>query len=242
MTDLPPIVVIAGGLGTRLHAISKSIPKSLVPVLGRPFVAHQLTLFHRLGLREVVFCLGHLGEQVEEFVGDGARFGLSVRYSHDGQVLLGTGGAVKRVLPMVGPEFLVTYGDSYLEIDCATIVRAHREKAMPALMTVYRDDEATAACNVEFADGRILAYDKIDKTDRMRHVDYGMLLLTRRAFDGWDDVATFDLSAPLGRLAASGRLAGIDWPRRYQEVGTPAGIAALEAYLAGSGKAVTDGA
>ena len=94
MTAMPAIAVIAGGLATRLGDLTKAVPKSMIPVAGEPFVAHQLRLFRREGIRRVVLCVGHLSESLTQFVGDGTRFGLEVLYSKDGETLVGTGGAV----------------------------------------------------------------------------------------------------------------------------------------------------
>src|SRR6266481_3446322 len=113
---MPPIAVIAGGLATRMGDRARTTPKSMLVVAGEPFIAHQLRLFRREGLERVVLCVAHLGDQIEDFVGDGAKFGLSVNYSPDGETLMGTGGAVKKALPLLGDEFFITYGDSYLDI------------------------------------------------------------------------------------------------------------------------------
>ena len=112
-----PVALLAGGLATRLRPITEKIPKALVSVAGEPFLAHQLRLLHKQGLRRVVLCAGYLGEMIEREFGDGSAFGMQVDYSFDGPRLLGTGGALKRALPLLGERFLVLYGDSYLPID-----------------------------------------------------------------------------------------------------------------------------
>ena len=111
-------VILAGGLGTRLQAITGSLPKALVPVLGRPFAAYQLTLLARNGVTEVVYCIGHHGEQIVERIGDGSEFGLRVCYVKDGPVLRGTAGALRRAFDkgVLHEAFFVLYGDSYLPI------------------------------------------------------------------------------------------------------------------------------
>ena len=232
MTSMPPIAVLAGGLGTRLRPITETIPKSLVEVAGRPFVAHQLELFARRGISEAVFCIGYLGEQLEEFVGDGSRFGVNVTYSRDGDRLRGTGGAVRHALPLLTDEFLVTYGDSYLDIDYEEVVTAFHAAQLPALMTVYRNENRWDASNVELLDHQILTYDKAHRTARMRHIDYGLLAMTPAAFAGWERSETFDLADLLGPMALAGRLAGFEVTTRFYETGSAAGIADLTEHLA----------
>ena len=121
--------MLAGGLATRLRPITETIPKSLVPVAGEPFLAHQLRLLHAHGFRRAVLCVGHLGETIEAEFGDGAAFGFRLEYSFDGPRLLGTGGALKRALPRLGDAFFVLYGDCYLPMDYAAAVDALRRAA-----------------------------------------------------------------------------------------------------------------
>ena len=152
-------------------------------VAGRPFIHHQLRQLHGQGVRRVVLCLGHLGEQVVDAVGDGSAFGLEVAYSFDGPELRGTAGAIKRALPLLGEAFFVLYGDSYLECNYAAVQEAFEAAGKLALMTVFRNEGQWDTSNVEFRDGRILAYDKAHRTAAMQYIDYGLGVLDRRAFD-----------------------------------------------------------
>lgn len=232
MANMPPVAVLAGGLGTRLRPITTAIPKNLIEVAGRPYVAHQLELFVRRGIREVVFCVGHLGTQIEDYLKDGSKFGLKIRYSYDGDRLRGTGGAIARAMPMLGNEFFVTYGDSYLDIAYDEVVDAFRRSGAPALMTVFKNDNSWDKSNVEFRDRRIVLYEKKNRTAQMRHIDYGLLMMSPTAFSGWEGVENFDLADLLGPMAAAGRLAGFETTTRFYETGSQSGIADLEAVLA----------
>ena len=102
-----PVAILAGGLATRLHPITQTIPKSLVDVAGIPFIVRQLDYLGQQGIKDVVLCLGYLGEQVKAVVGDGSSFGMNVTYSWDGPKLMGTGGALKQALPLLGEQFFV---------------------------------------------------------------------------------------------------------------------------------------
>src|SRR5271154_5012876 len=114
--DSIPVAILAGGLATRLRPITEKIPKSLVQVAGKPFLAHQLELLHTRGIGRAVLCIGYLGEMIQRDFG-GEAFGVKLDYSFDGEKLLGTGGAIKRALPLLGDEFFVLYGDSYLPVE-----------------------------------------------------------------------------------------------------------------------------
>ena len=100
-----PVAILAGGVATRLGPLAKGTPKALIEVAGRPFAAHQLELLKKNGIEKVVFCVGHLGDRIEAALGDGSHFGLKVQYVFDGPKLLGTGGALRQALPLLGTVF-----------------------------------------------------------------------------------------------------------------------------------------
>src|SRR3954463_8592839 len=160
MTEMPSLALLAGGLATRLGDLTKQMPKALLEVGGEPFIAHQLRLLRRERIARVVICAGYLAEQIQAYVGDGSRFGIRVTYSLDGPTLLGTGGALRAALDQLGSEFVVMYGDSWLDIPYAPCVDAFRARGQPALMTVFRNDGQWDTSNVWFEDGRIRLYDK----------------------------------------------------------------------------------
>jgi NDP-sugar pyrophosphorylase family protein len=226
-----PVAILAGGLATRLHPITERIPKALVSVAGQPFLAHQLRLLKGQGIRRVVLCVGHLGEMIEREFGDGAAHGVELRYAFDGPRLLGTGGALQQALPLLGEEFFVLYGDSYLPIDYGAVATAWEASELPALMTVFRNEGAWDTSNVEFSEGRIVRYDKRARTPAMRYIDYGLSILSRAVLAERAAGEPFDLADVQRDLAAAGRLAGHAVPQRFYEIGSPAGLAELDEFL-----------
>jgi NDP-sugar pyrophosphorylase family protein len=235
MKAMPPLALLAGGLATRMRPLTETVPKALLPVAGEPFIAHQLRLIAREGVTRVVLCVGYLGAAIEAFVGDGRRFGLDVAYVEDGPSLLGTGGALRRALPVLGADgFLVMYGDSYLDIAYGPVVEAWRSSGAAALMTVFRNEGRWDSSNVAFAGGRILAYSKTDKRPDMAYIDWGLGIVHRRLLEDHAEGEVFDLAAVYSALAATGGLAGFEVGRRFYEIGSPAGLAETDAYLRGS--------
>lgn len=226
-----PAAVLAGGLATRLRPITTTIPKALVEVAGRPFIDHQLALLHRNGMRHVVLCLGYLGEQVEAHVSDGSRFGLKVEYSHDGEKLLGTGGALRRAAPLLGETFWVMYGDSYMDIDYPAILAHFASSDALGLMTVLHNNNQWDTSNVVFRDGRLICYDKKQRRDDMTHIDYGVALLRRSALERIPPDEPFDLATLYSQLVAEGRMIGHEVVNRFYEIGNPRGLAETEQYL-----------
>ena len=173
-----PVAILAGGVATRLRPVSERLPKSLVAVAGEPFIAHQLRLLRREGLERVVLCVGHLGEMIREFVGDGARFDLTVEYSFDGDRLLGTGGALRQALPLLPDTFFVLYGDSYLDIAFEPVLAAFRRCGAAAMMTVFRNEGRWDTSNVLFDGQRVVRHDKRAPTPDMQYIDYGLGIFT----------------------------------------------------------------
>ena len=225
-----PVAILAGGLATRLRPVTEKVPKSLVPVAGRPFLAHQLEMLHARGIRRAVLCIGHLGEMIQRDFGDAA-FGVKLDYSFDGEKLLGTGGAIKRALPKLGEEFFVLYGDSYLPIEYAPVAEFFQRSGKPGLMTVYRNEGKYDASNVVFRDGEIAVYDKKSKLPEMRHIDYGLSLFRASVFTLYPADQVFDLAEVMGRLVREKQLAGYEVTERFYEMGSPAGLAELESLL-----------
>jgi NDP-sugar pyrophosphorylase family protein len=225
-----PVAILAGGLATRLRPITEKIPKSLVPVAERPFLAHQLELLHARGIRRAVLCIGYLGEMIQQEFG-GEKFGVKLEYSFDGPKLLGTGGAIKRALPMLGDEFFVLYGDSYLPIDYAPIADFFHRSGKQGLMTVFRNEGKFDASNVVFANGEIKVYDKKNKLPEMHYIDYGLSMFKASVFDAYAADQIFDLAEVMGRLVREKQLAGFEVPERFYEIGSPAGLAELESLL-----------
>ena len=222
-----PVAILAGGLATRLRPITEKIPKSLVPVAGKPFLAHQLELLYSRGIRRVVLCVGYLGEMIECDYGNAA-FGIQLDYSFDGAKLLGTGGAIKRALPKLGDEFFVLYGDSYLPIEYRPVAEFFNRSGKLGCMTVYHNEGRYDTSNVVFANGEIKVYDKKARLPEMRHIDYGLSLFKAEAFDSYSAEQPFDLAEVMGKLVREKQLAGYEVKERFYEIGSPVGLTELE--------------
>jgi N-acetyl-alpha-D-muramate 1-phosphate uridylyltransferase len=228
-----PVAILAGGLATRLRPRTITRPKALLEVAGQPFIVHQLRLLYSLGLRRIVLCLGNLGEQIRDRVDDGAEFGLEVNYSYDGQKLLGTGGALQNALDLLGPEFLVLYGDSYLVVNYQAIIDAFRQSGKPALMTVFKNDGLWDKSNVSFAANRIRSYNKQMPTPEMNYIDYGIAVLSHKIFASWAGSEVYDLAQLYVWLVKTGQMAGYEVQERFYEIGSEQGLAELDELLRG---------
>ena len=224
-----PVAILAGGLATRMRPLTQKIPKSLLLVAGCPFIDHQLRYLQRQGIRSVVICTGFLGEMIQAHVQDGAQFGISVRYSSDGEHLLGTGGALLRALPLLGQVFYVLYGDSYLPIEYSPIEQYFHLQSSMGLMTILRQNTKLHPSNVVFRQGVITHYDKIKQSPEMEYIDYGLSILTAQAFGGFP--VTFDLGDVFHSLALKNTLTGYEVFHRFYEIGSFDGLQETEKFL-----------
>jgi NDP-sugar pyrophosphorylase family protein len=226
-----PVAILAGGLATRLHPVTQTIPKALVDVAGKPFILRQLDFLRRQGVARVVLCIGYLGEQIEAVVGDGSTSGLSVSYSQDWPKLMGTGGALRRALPLLDSRFLVLYGDSYLPVDFARVERAFLESGKPALMTVQRNADQWDKSNVLFLNDVLVEYNKKAPRPEMKHIDYGLGAISSQILVEQSALEPFDLADIYHGLSLSGDLAGYEVHERFYEIGSHKGLAEAAEYF-----------
>ena len=227
-----PLAILAGGLATRLRPLTERIPKILLDIGGEPFIHRQLEDLARHGVTRVVLCVGYLGEMVQETVGEGSRWGMRIEYSFDGDTLLGTGGALRKALPLLGDRFLVLYGDSYLLCDYAAVERAFLSSGKQGIMTVYRNHGKWDTSNVLYNEGKIEIYDKKMHSPEMKHIDYGLGGLSERALRAYDENAPVDLARVYQDLLARDELAAFEVDRRFYEIGSPAGLEELRHHFA----------
>lgn len=225
------VAILAGGLATRLRPLTDDTPKALIEINGKPFLHHQLTLLRDRGVTRVVLCVGYRDEQIRTYAGDGSRFGLEIEYSSDGPVLLGTGGAIRRALPLLRSEFLVLYGDSYLPCDYARVEECFLCSSKQGLMTVFRNQGLWDSSNVEFSEGRILSYEKVLRTERMRHIDYGLGAFHCSVFQALPENQRCDLAGIYQDLLRRGELAACEVQERFYEIGSHDGIRELSELL-----------
>jgi len=237
MKDKPfPIIILAGGLATRLRPITANLPKSLIKINREPFIIHQMRLLRDQGIKKVVLCVGYLGEQIEDLLGDGSKFNLQISYSYDGEKLLGTAGAIKKALPLAGDNFFVIYGDSYLLCNYMKVQDFFQNTNQPALMTVFKNNGLWDSSNVEYYDGEIITYNKINKTDRMHYIDYGLGVFNRNVFLSLKENKANDLANIYQQLLQQQQLSAYEVDQRFYEIGSLDGQKELAEFLLAGGK------
>jgi len=229
-------LILAGGLGTRIKAVSEDLPKSLIPVCGKPFIDHQLTWLAKQGITSVAIATGYQAEMISEFVGTGKRWGLNVACIEDGPQLLGTGGSIRNAVDhhLMDHGFFVLYGDSYLDVNFSAVWEASGSGQYP-VMTVYKNDGNWDRSNVVMKDGRLVLFEKNRKDAReigMDYIDYGLSVLTRETvLTHFVPHLEVDFADVCHRLSQSQELRAFEVFERFYEIGSPEGLADLEAHL-----------
>jgi NDP-sugar pyrophosphorylase family protein len=232
-------VILAGGLGTRIRGRSGNLPKAMIPVLGKPFIEYQLQWLAGQGIRRVVVSIGYLGSMIAAAVGDGSRLGLSVAYSDEGQILRGTGGALRCAadLGLLDDAFFLLYGDSYLPIEFLPVWRTS-DGGRICTMTVMRNRGQWDRSNTIVRAGEIVLYDKFVADPAalgMDFIDYGLSVLRRDVVLA--EVASDtkgDLAGVLNRLSVRGELRAHEVRERFYEIGSPEGLDDFENYIRAS--------
>ena len=214
-----------------MRPLTETVPKAMISVNGEPFIAHLLRLLASRGVSRCVLCVSHLGEMIESFVGDGADFGMEVAYSDDGPERVGTAGAIKRALPLLGDRFLMTFGDSYLTADYAAIEATFIASGATSLMTVWHNRGSLSPSNVHMRNGTIVAYRKGTPEPLFEYIDYGISGFTREPFDALIAGEPADLGTIVRAAILAESIAAFEVFDRFYEIGSPDGLAETERYL-----------
>jgi NDP-sugar pyrophosphorylase family protein len=228
------VAILAGGLGTRLGALTARQPKSMVPVHGRPFLEHQIALLRGHGVTDVVLCVGHLSAAIRDHFGDGAGFGVRVRYSDEGDRRLGTAGALKWAEPLLAERFLVLFGDSYLTLDYRAVMQTFAASGRLALMVVWRNDGYERS-DVAIDGDRVVAYGT--EASGRTHINYGLSALRRDALGGMTAGHPYALPEFYSPLIARRELAAFEVYHRYHEIGSVRGLEEFERLPVATGVA-----
>ncbi len=225
---LPPLCLLAGGRGVRLGSLTDDVPKPLVEVADRPFLDWVLVQVKEAGFERVVLCVGYKGSAIRSHVGDGGQFGLEVTYSDDGPQLVGTLGAVRQALPLLGDPVPVLYADTLLPIDLASVVRGHSPADARMTMTVLHNSGRWDTSNAVVGERRVIAYSKAPPPPGAEWIDYGFCVINRDVLAASHDS---DLASVTSALAKENGVAA--WPvtEPFHEIGTPQSLAATERWV-----------
>ena len=226
-------VILMGGMGSRMAQLAPDIPKALLPVGAQTFVEWQLAWLRLCGIEEVILALGIRAEQIEnqlkvsELKSEFPR----IVFSYDGPKQCGTGGALLRAAPYLSEDFLVTYGDSFLFVDPKVLIATHLASKKPFTFSIFRNENRLDRSNVEYNGQELVAYTKVNRTDRMKYVDYGMFALNKNRFLKDNQAETFDIASYMSELVTYKQAKALEVAMRFYEVGCPSGYSAFCEFM-----------
>ena len=218
-----PVAILAGGLGTRLGKKALNKAKVLIDVAGKPFISRQLNYLSDQGIKDIVICVGHLGNQIKNYIGNGSKYNLNVSYSDDSDRLLGTGGSIKKACQILGEHFFILYGDSFLPVNFSLVEKAYFQEKKPALMTVLKNKGRWDKSNAYFKD-KCVKYNKKKPQKNMDYIDYGLNIVKNSIFSDFPSNEVFDLADVFENLSNKSLLAGFEIYDRFYEIGSINGL------------------
>lgn len=224
------VVILAGGKGTRLAPLTHDIPKPMVSVRGRPFLEHLIELFKCFSFTDVLILACYLGEQIEDYFGDGDSFDVRIRYSYE-KLPLGTGGALKNANSMLDEAFLLVNGDTFLPIDYHVLVSRFKQLCKSAMIVAYNGLEPIAVNNLKIEHGSIVAYNK-DNPDGMTHLDAGVIAMKKEVLKLIESGCVCSLEKQIfPKLIADGQLAAFETQQKFYDMGTFRGLDVIQGVL-----------
>ncbi len=221
------VVILAGGLGKRLRPLTLSVPKPMVPVNGRPFLEIKLREMVARGMKDYIFCVGYLGNVIENYFGDGGKFGARISYSYDGEELLGPIGALKNAEELLNDEFLLTYGDNYVPMDYFGMMERLKGSSALGVMAVLHNRNRWGKSDTDVRDGFVTKYSK-ESTNEFEWINYGASALKRDALEFVESGGSCDEEEFYNSLIGRKALLAYEVGVRFYEIGTPEGLKEFE--------------
>jgi NDP-sugar pyrophosphorylase family protein len=227
------VVILAGGLATRLQPLTEKKPKSLIDIHGKPFLEYQLDFLRKAEVKNVVLCVGYLGTMIEEHFGNGRKFGIDIKYNYETNRLLGTGGALKRAEGLLEDEFFTLYGDSYIFLDFRLVMSYFKKNYKLGLMVVYRNYNRYDSSNVIVENNRIKYYGKEESEFEMTYIDYGASVFRKKALELIPPNQVYSLGEFFNQLIEREELLAYEVDKRFYQIGSPEGLEEFTKYVAG---------
>ncbi len=222
---------MAGGLATRLRPITEKIPKGLVEIDGKPFLEYQIKLLKKYEIKDIILCIGYKGEMIEEYFGDGENFGVKISYSKESKPL-GTGGAIRKAFNKLGKNFIVMYGDAYLNFDYKDIISFYEKSKGTAVLSVYKNKGKYDSSNVILDNNGKVLYDKSNPSSNMEYIDYGLSVLNKDLVKKYiPSQGFYDLADFYNEISKKELLLGYEVKERFYEIGSFGGLDEFKKYI-----------
>lgn len=223
---------MAGGLATRLRPLTKDIPKSLITIEGKPFLQHQIELLSYSGTKEIVLCVGYMGKKIEDYFGNGNRFGVKIKYSYEKEKLLGTGGALKLAEPYLNDNFFLIWGDSYVRSNYKEMYDSHLKNSgdFDITIAIFYNIRHYDKSNIMYEKGKINKYEKNSK-DKMKYIDAGIMVMNKKLLKRIPSRNVFQIEDLFSGLAKEGKMKPFLIKKRYYEIGSLKGLSQFTKFV-----------
>lgn len=218
------MVILAGGLATRMRPLTSKLPKPMLQIKGRPFLEYQLELLKEYEIKDILLCVGYKGELIKDHFGDGRKFGVNLSYSFDGDKLLGTAGALKKAYKLLNETFFLMYGDSYLPYDYQEIERHFRDSVKLSLMVAYKNQNRFDKSNILINEGLIKLYDKTLQGENLDYIDAGLSILKKEVLNLVPDDEPYDLEELYRTLISEEEMSAFEVKQRFYQIGSFEGL------------------
>jgi len=224
------MVILCGGLATRLGDIAKNTPKSMIDIHGKPFLEYQINLLKKHHVEDIILCVGHLSEKIETYFGDGKKHGVNIRYSHDGEKPLGPIGALKKAESLLNDVFFTMYGDSYVFVDYKKAYNHFIKQDKLAMMTSYQNSDKYDKSNLVIKNDKIIQYSG-KKTKDMNYIDYGVSIFRKNMLEQIPDNTFFSTKDLYTNLVENEELLAFEINKRFYHIGNFDALNEFKKYI-----------
>lgn len=225
------IVILCGGLATRLGNLTKDTPKSMLKIKDKPFLQYQIENLKKQKVKDIVLCVGYLSEQIENYFGTGKKFGLNIKYSFDKDKPLGPIGALKNAEDLLEDTFFIMYGDSYLNIDFKKIQSYFKQYDKLCLMVVYKNFNRYDKSNLIVKNNMVVAYGEKERTKDMVYIDYGASILRKESLSFIPKNTFFSTGQFFSDLISIKELLAFEVKERFYHIGNPDALREFKNYI-----------
>jgi NDP-sugar pyrophosphorylase family protein len=225
------IVIICGGLATRLGNLSKNIPKSMLDIQGKPFLEYQIEYLKKHSIKDIILCVGYLSETIEKYFGNGKKFGVNIKYSYDGEKLLGPMGAVKNAESKLDDIFFIMYGDSYISVDFQKVHSYFLKHNKLGLMVVYKNCNKYDNSNLSVRDNLVIGHKVSGITEDINYIDYGTSLLRKKSLALIPEDSFCSTEQFFIKLINKKELLAYEANKRFYHIGTPESLEEFRDFI-----------
>lgn len=225
------MVILCGGLATRLGSLSKHTPKSMIDINGKPFLWHQINNLKKYDIRDIILCVGYLSEEIEKYFGEGSEFSVNIKYSYDGDKLLGPIGALKNAEQLLDEEFFIMYGDSYLSVDFNKVYNFYKQKKKPACMVVYKNMDKYDKSNLIVKNDMVVGYGEKDRSKEMIYIDYGTSIISKKTLNYVPEKKLFSTGDFFSKLIENKDLVAYQADKRFYHIGNPKALEEFRSFI-----------